>query len=65
MTFFKRSELKSDNGRQRQTTSRHRFPPVTRMCRRGNRDTPPKRIWLGCVLSRLGIQINQRGWPGQ
>jgi hypothetical protein len=65
VTVSKLPEPKRDNGCHRQTATRHRIPPVKRMYRRGNRETPPERVRLSRLLSRFSIQMNQRSSPWQ
>jgi hypothetical protein len=57
--------IENDNGRQRQAASRHRVPPLRRVCRQNNRETPLKRLQLSFVLLSPSIQMDQRGLPQQ
>jgi hypothetical protein len=65
VTVPKLPEGKSDNGWQRQTPSRHRIPPVTTVCRRGNRSLLPERVLLRCGLLSFGIQMDPQSSPQQ
>jgi hypothetical protein len=65
VTASKLLEPKNDNGCQRQTASRHRIPPVRRVCLRGNRDKPPECVRLGWIreLCRGSEELRNEGRP--